>query len=559
VSYLLRLLGKGLAGDFTGYLSKFLRSPDGVTLESVQHEATAHPARAEAQLMLGLKQMELGRLAPARQALDAAVRLNPNLEDARVALAAVLSDLGSPADAVGVLEPVADRSDQPATLRYVIGQLHERQGGQEEAAAAYRSALAADPMHVAARQRLAALELLGGNLDIAAHHYAALKRHQPGDFETRVTLASLHIKRGDMAAAVREYQDAIIIEPDNWEARCRLADCLEREGMPEQALDEIRRILDAHPDYPDLHFRAARLLVDAGDLESADYHLGQALTLNPRYLQALALRGQVLMELDRGEESIRHYERAARVNDQYVEAYVGLAVAYRQMGLQKEADEAVDMACEVAPGSVQLYQQMSHVAMRAALASALGEELGAPVAALDGVLTELEPAEVLGVELRDHADAVAEHPDYPDYRYRYGLLLKSAGRPEEALEQFRAAVAINPTYIKALVKLGLAAWQLGRLDEAALALSQAVNLEPGYADLHYRLGLVYADRGLWPLAVEQYREALDQYPGDGAVEASLALALENMGLVDADGPVFAKAAERHAQAVSGPVPDDANP
>ena len=80
-----------------------------------------------------------------------------------------------------------------------------------------------------------------------------------------------------------------------------------------------------------------------------------------------------------------------------------------------------------------------------------------------------------------------------------------------------------------------------------MALSQAVNLEPGYADLHYRLGLVYADRGLWPLAVEQYREALDQYPGDGAVEASLALALENMGLVDADGPVFAKAAERHAQ------------
>jgi len=113
VSYLLRLLGKGLAGDFTGYLSKFLRPPDDVTLESVQHEATAHPARAEAQLMLGLKQMELGRFAPARQALDAAVRLNPNLEDARVALAAVLSDLGSPADAVGVLQLPTGATSRP--------------------------------------------------------------------------------------------------------------------------------------------------------------------------------------------------------------------------------------------------------------------------------------------------------------------------------------------------------------------------------------------------------------------------------------------------------------
>lgn len=558
MSYLLRLLGRGLAGDFTGYLSKFLKSPHDATFEAIQQQAKEHPRRADVHLTLGLKQMELGRLAPAKQALEVALRLDPNLEDARVALAAVLSDLGIPASAVETLEPIADRSNQPATVRYVIGQLHERQGARDDAAAAYRSALAADPMHIAARQRLAALELVAGNLDVAAHHYEELKRHQPDDFDTRVTLASLNIKRGDMAAAVREYQDAIVIEPDNWEARCRLADCLEREGMPEQALDEMMRILDAHPDYPDMHFRAARLLVETGDIESADYHLVQALALNPRYFQALALRGGVLIELGRVEEAIRHYERAARINDQYVEAYVGLAVAYRQMGRDKEADEAVEMACEVAPGSAQLYQQMSHAAMRAALSSALAEELGAPAAALGTVLDELDPAEVLGAELRDHADAVGEHPDYPDYRYRYGLLLKSAGRLEEALEQFREAVRINPTYIKALVKLGLTAWELGRLDEAGSTLSRAVTLQPEYVDLHYRLGLVYADQGLWPLAVEQYREALAHCPGEETVEASLALALENMGLVDTDGPVFAKPPVRQTQMADSPAPDAAS-
>ena len=550
MSYLLRLLGKGLAGDFAGYLSKFLRRRDGVTLEAAQQEAREHATRADVQLTLGLKQMERGRLVPARQAFEIAVRLGPDLEDARVALAAVLSDLGSPADAVTVLEPIAEGSDQAATVRYIIGQLHERQSAQADAAEAYRWALAADPTHVAARQRLAALELVAGNLDVAAHHYAALKRHQPDDFDTRVTLASLHIKRGDTAAAVREYQDAIIIEPDNWEARCDLADCLEREGLPEQALDEIRRVLDAHPDYPDMHLRAARLLVQAGDIELADYHLVQALTLNPRYLQALVLRGQVLMELGRMEEAVHHYDRAARLNDQYLEAYVGLAVAYRQMGREKEADAVVELACEVAPGSAQLYREMTHVATRVALSSAIGEELDVPAAAVGTVVDELDPAEVLGAELRDHADAVGEHPDYPDYRYRYGLLLKSAGRHEEALEQFRAAVAINPTYIKALVKLGLTAWELGRLDEATLALSQAVNLEPEYVDLHYRLGLVYADQGLWPLAVEQYREALTRVPGEDGVEASLALALENMGLVDGDGPRFAETPVRQTRASS---------
>jgi len=162
MSYLLRLLGKGLAGDFTGYLSKFLKPPGDVSLDGLQGEAEEHPRRADVHLALGLKQMELGRLAAARPALETAVRLDGRLDDARVALAAVLSDLGDPAGAVEVIEPVASQGSQAVTVRYVIGQLCERQSSAEKAAAAYRSALALDPTHRAARQRLAALELVAG-------------------------------------------------------------------------------------------------------------------------------------------------------------------------------------------------------------------------------------------------------------------------------------------------------------------------------------------------------------------------------------------------------------
>jgi tetratricopeptide (TPR) repeat protein len=228
------------------------------------------------------------------------------------------------------------------------------------------------------------------------------------------------------------------------------------------------------------------------------------------------------------------YERATRVNDGYLEAYAGLAVAYRQAGRPEEADEAVEMALRVAPGTTRLYQEISRVMMQTSLAEAVGRQLDVPAGAVAAAAEAIDPADVLGAELRAHAQAVTDHPDFPDYRYRYGLLLKSAGRIEDALEQFRAAVAINPTYVKALVKLGLTAWEAGRLEEAAATLSKAVNLQPQYVDLHYRLGLVYADRGLWPLAVEQYRKALDRQPDAASVEASLALALENMGLIGED-------------------------
>jgi tetratricopeptide (TPR) repeat protein len=198
--------------------------------------------------------------------------------------------------------------------------------------------------------------------------------------------------------------------------------------------------------------------------------------------------------------------------------------------MEPQADEAVQMASRLAPSSAKLYQEVSRLMLRSALSAALGRELNVPGAKIVPAVDEIEPAELLQAELREHENAVAAHPDFADFRYKYGLLLRSAGRIEESLEQFRAAVRINPTYVRAMVKLGLSAWEAGRLEEATDALSKAVNLQPQYVDLHYRLGLVYADRGLWPMAVEQYRKALSRKPSAEAIEASLALALENMGL-----------------------------
>lgn len=119
------------------------------------------------------------------------------------------------------------------------------------------------------------------------------------------------------------------------------------------------------------------------------------------------------------------------------------------------------------------------------------------------------------------------------------------------MQQFREAVRINPTYIRAFVKLGLVAWETGHLEEATDALAKAVELQPRYVDLHYRLGLVYADRGLWPMAVEQYRKALSGQPNADGIEASLALALENMGLAGEEPSLLASP----AQAGSASAPD----
>ena len=51
-------------------------------------------------------------------------------------------------------------------------------------------------------------------------------------------------------------------------------------------------------------------------------------------------------------------------------------------------------------------------------------------------------------------------------------------------------------------------------------------------DLHYQLGLIFADRGEFNLAVQSFEDAVNARPDKCDYVANLALALQNMGLLD---------------------------
>jgi lipopolysaccharide biosynthesis regulator YciM len=51
-------------------------------------------------------------------------------------------------------------------------------------------------------------------------------------------------------------------------------------------------------------------------------------------------------------------------------------------------------------------------------------------------------------------------------------------------------------------------------------------------DLHYRLGLLYTDRREFDKAVQHMEQAAEGAPDNQQIRASLALSLQNMGLMD---------------------------
>lgn len=124
----------------------------------------------------------------------------------------------------------------------------EQIGANGDAETAYRSVLAADPSHVAARINLGRLRHVAKALD----------------------------------EAEQLYRDALALEPNHPTARFNLGVVLEDRGATTEAIDAYREAARLDPRVADVHFNLARLYQQVGDQQGALRHFSRfkALTRN---------------------------------------------------------------------------------------------------------------------------------------------------------------------------------------------------------------------------------------------------------------------------------------
>jgi tetratricopeptide (TPR) repeat protein len=94
-------------------------------------------------------------------------------------------------------------------------------------------------------------------------------------------------------------------------------------------------------------------------------------------------------------------------------------------------------------------------------------------------------------------DTVAKNPLDPKPRYSLGNALIKAGRPEEAVPEYRMSIKLSEgnwrrgvEHFKAYNNLGVAYMRMGRLDDAVAQFEKALSLNPGYTMARENLRLV---------------------------------------------------------------------
>jgi len=529
VSHLLELLGRGLGSDLGDVLDRYFWTPTNQSIEQLVESCKSRPDHPDAHLRLGLWQLRTAQLDEAISHLAQACRLKPDLLAARLALASALDEKGQFDKALEQLETANRTHSGEGPVLFAIAFCLEKLARPAEAAEYYRDALKKDFTPLAARERLAAVDVLTGRLDEAIEQYRQLGEIEPQEPVYRSALAHLYYRGARHAEAVDEFETAIAMQPENWALVDDEVEALAADGQFREAIDRLHRLIDEHGPFADLHVRLADLYGRIGDDASAMGNYQVALELQPGYLEATVKVGTQHLAQGRWDQAAEAFHEAAELNDGLLTCYVGMGVAQAAMGNRADAMNSFDLAGAVEPNSTLLLAEMAKLQLR----SAVNEEFARGFCSEEDVAAEsaVFNEELLAQQIERHAEAVRSHPQHADVRYRYGVLLRATGQIPQAMEQFLEAVRISPTFLKAWIKLGITQQEMGLVDDAIETFQKSMLVRPDCVDVHYRLGLLYTNRRNFDEAV-RHMEAAAGDADDGRIRAGLALSLQNMGLMD---------------------------
>jgi tetratricopeptide (TPR) repeat protein len=174
--------------------------------------------------------------------------------------------------------PVVLKNPQQAEVQFALGQSLEKSGALEQAEAAYRDALAKDPKHAAAVDRLAVLHARKGELEPALALHKKALRLQPANPDFHCNLGYCLYLQQRWPEAESHFRKALELAPEHHRAQNNLGLVLAHTNRAQEALLAFQR---AGCSDADAHSNLAFVLTLDKSWKEAEQHYAYARTLDP--------------------------------------------------------------------------------------------------------------------------------------------------------------------------------------------------------------------------------------------------------------------------------------
>ena len=355
-------------------------------LATADKAVAAGSGSAIAQIARGEALIAMGKSAEAETALRQAIQIDPKSALAYSRLARAQLALAKPADAVASAKKATELDDkfgegfailgvamvaenpkawsdaiaqaqQGAFLdpdnpivQGAVGKIFEANGQFEQAAGAYRKALAADPAFGPARFALIQAELNRGNRDAAIAEARKLAAGGMSSADIERLIGEDAVRRLDYSGAIPFLEKATKGLPGNPDGWALLGRAYHANRRYDEAADAYKKAVELAPQNTNYRATYGLILGMAGDLDAGQAEL-QKVTATPGYKDAAGWvnLGWIYRNTNKAPESIAAYQKALALDPKEEQAALGLGWAYQYTKEYDKAIAAYNQAIQIDP------------------------------------------------------------------------------------------------------------------------------------------------------------------------------------------------------------------
>jgi tetratricopeptide (TPR) repeat protein len=343
----------------------------------------ANPGNSTWYFNLGLTLEAMNDFPRAREAYEAALKLDPEDVETLNCLGVNLTRLGKYAESLKCFQQIEkldatyepsycnrivtyceiDRHDEAEVMFYLarlfkdecplcyynIGTSLYARDQVERAIYCWKKALELDPNQPQAHARLAETYWTQGDLDEACKHYQAEMALDGEDANMLLDFGELLLEMDDEREAESLFRKALEVSPQNVSAHFGLGEvALKRERLHE-AMDRFRLVIKLDPSMSGTHAKLARVLVKQGKINEAAKHVVIELRQSGADPQILQELGELLIEAQLSRHASKVLSRLVELRPEDPYAHHNLAVSYFMMGRYDEGIRHCQVALKHKP------------------------------------------------------------------------------------------------------------------------------------------------------------------------------------------------------------------
>ncbi len=464
--------------------------------------AKANPQNIMPHLRLAQIYMQTGQLLEAREYVSKVLDIAPLSVAAHHILAGIMVKERDLESAIETLNKTASIDPKNIRTYTSLAQLYIKTGAVDKAANAYMAALSADPSARDAYMGLARIYAYEREWDKVESLLKGTLEADGNKLLKYTDLAKFYENRRQFDLAEENYQNAMMEGPDRIEPLLNLSQFYTRQKNLDKAVLMVKNALAKQKRSPLLYSALAQVYTHFNMIPEAEDAVKKALSIDNNYIDALFQQGRILMLKKDFKKALDKFDQVLAIDRIHAEAYYYRALCIEQRGATDRPEQKIFRA---AAGMLNNPEEFEKDQIKGNLLAAIAVDPGLVDARLD--LAEIYILEKNLVKAKEQLEEVFKisQPGIRVMTLMSGISLLE-GDVKEAEKILKTILKERPEYAPAHIRLGMLYRSMGRPDQALECIKTAHKLQPDQTGLVRMMTEIF-------MAEKKFKEAIDLVNG----------------------------------------------